>query len=107
MENNEIQVPASPAELFAMQRVGKVELEENNPHALSNYLEGELFPELDPSMTQVLVAAKAMLERLESFHYDYIAENEGTMSDYVARIWKRDAKAITKALMALRTVQEG
>jgi hypothetical protein len=107
MESNEIQVPASPAELFAMQRVGKVELEEGNPHALSNYLDGELFPELDPSMTQVLVAAKAMLERLEGFHYDFIEENQGTMSDYTARIWKRDAKNVSKALMALRQVQEG
>ena len=107
MENNEIQAPSSPAELFAMQRVGKVELEENNPHALSNYLEGELFPELDPSFTQILVAAKAMLERLEGFHYNFIEDNGGTMSDYTARIWKRDAKNVSKALMALRQVAEG
>ena len=105
MENNEIQAPSSPAELFAMQRVGKVELEENNPHALSNYLEGELFPELDPSMTQVLVAAKAMVERLEEFHFETLDNADLTPGQ--RRIWKRDAKAITKALMALRTVQEG
>ena len=102
-----MQIPSSPAELFAMQRVGKVELEEGNPSALSNYLDGELFPELDPSMAQVLVAAKAMLERLEEFHYGFIEDNQGTMSDYAARIWKRDAKNVSKALMALRQVQEG
>jgi len=29
------------------------------------------------------------------------------MSDYTARIWKRDAKNVSKALMALRQVAEG
>jgi len=105
MENNEVQIPASPAELFAMQRVGKVELEENNPHALSNYLEKELFPELDPSITQILVAVKAMVERLEEFHFDTLDNADLTPGQ--RRIWKRDAKAATKALMALRMIQEG
>ena len=102
-----MQIPSSPAELFAMQRVGKVELEGDNPQALRDYLEGELFLELNPSMAQILVAAKAMLERLEEFHYNFLEDNRKEMSELSARIWKRDAKAVTKALLALRTVQEG
>ena len=106
MENNEISVPSSPSELFAMQRGGiKGEIGEESVCALRDYLEDEILPELNPNMSQLLVAVKAMVERLENFHFETLDNADLTPGQH--RIWERDAKNITRALMALRQVAEG
>jgi hypothetical protein len=99
-------VPSTPSELLAMQ-TGNIKEEINREElgALEQCVRGEIFPELNPSMAQVLVLAKKLLEDLEGYHYDMI--EGGEMDSYGHRIWKRDAKNITKALMALRQVAEG
>jgi hypothetical protein len=99
-------VPSTPSELFAMQQGGvKEEIHVEGINALEQHIRGEIFPELNPSMAQVLVLAKKLLEDLEGYHYDMI--EGGDLDSYGHRIWKRDAKNITKSLMALRQVVEG
>jgi hypothetical protein len=56
-------------------------------------------------MSQVLVLAKALLEDLESYHWERL--EEGDLSEIQRKIWKRDGKNITRALMAIRQVAEG
>jgi len=51
------------------------------------------------------VLAKKLLQDLEGYHYDML--EGGDLDSYGHRIWKRDAKNITKALLALRCVDEG
>ena len=99
-------VPSTPSELLALQQGGiKEEINREDLGALEQCVRGEVFPELNPSMAQVLVLAKKLLEDLEGYHYDMI--EGGEMDSHGHRIWKRDAKNITKALMALRQVAEG
>ncbi len=99
-------IPSTPSELFAMQQGGiKEEINREELGALEQHVRGEIFPELNPSMAQVLVLAKKLLEDLEGYHYDML--EGGDLDSYGHRIWKRDAKNITKALMALRQVAEG
>ena len=103
MEN---QTPSSPSELFAMQTGGvKEEINRDGLNALDEYIRGELFEDLNPDMGQVLVLAKRLIEDLEAYHFNAI--DGGELSEYQERIWKRDRKNITKALMALRQVAEG
>ena len=102
MSNN---IPSTPSELLAMQEGGiKEEINREEPTALRDYITNQLFPEINPDMCQVLILAKRLLEDLESFHYDHIDGNDLSPSQH--RIWERDAKNITKALMALRQVAE-
>ena len=102
----ESQTPATPAELFAMQTGAiKEEINRDGINALDEYIRGELFSELNPDMSQVLVLAKRLVEDLESSHFNTI--DAGELNEYQERIWKRDRKNITKALMALRQVAEG
>ncbi len=104
MENN---IPATPAELFAMQQGNiKEEINREDQAALRDYITEELFPELNPDMGQVLVLAKRLLEDLESYHYNALDQGGDEMAPHVRRIWDRDAKNITKALLALRQVAE-
>jgi hypothetical protein len=99
-------IPSTPSELLAMQQGGiKDEINHEELGALDQYVRGEVLPELNPSMAQVLVLAKKLLEDLEGYHYDMI--EGGDLDSYGRRIWKRDAKNVTKALMALRQVAEG
>jgi hypothetical protein len=99
-------IPSTPSELFAMQQGSiKEEINREELGALEQHVRGEIFPELNPSMAQVLVLAKKLLEDLEGYHYDMI--EGGDLDSYGHRIWKRDAKNVTKALMALRQVAEG
>ena len=102
----ESQTPATPAELFAMQTgTAKEQIGHEGINALDDYIRGELFEEINPDMSQVLVLAKRLLEDLESYHFNTI--DAGELNQYQERIWKRDRKNITKALMALRQVAEG
>ncbi len=102
MEN---QIPSSPAELLAMQQGGiKEEIHIDGIGALDDYIRGEIFPQLNPSMDQVLVLAKKLLEDLEAYHFDTL--DEADLTNGQRRIWERDAKNITKSLMALRQVAE-
>jgi hypothetical protein len=103
--NNEPNVPNSLDELLAMQ-TGNVKEEINREEigALANYVRGEIFPEINPSMAQVLVLAKALLDDLESYHWDQLDRDD--LSEQQRKIWKRDGKNVTKALMALRQVAE-
>ena len=103
MENN---IPSSPAELLAMQTGGiKEEINREDINALDELIRGEVFPELNPDMSQVLVLTKRLLEDIESYHFN--ALDDGDLSPQQKRIWKRDAKKVTEALMALRQVAEG
>ena len=102
MEN---QIPSSPAELLAMQQGGiKEEIHIDGIGALDDYIRGEIFPQLNPSMDQVLYLTKKLLQDLEEYHYNTIEEADLTSGQ--RRIWKRDAKKVTEALMALRQVSE-
>jgi hypothetical protein len=83
----------------------KEEINREDINALDEYVRGELFHEINPDMSQVLVLAKRLLEDLEDYHYN--ALENGELSFQQHRIWKRDAKQVTKALMALRQVAEG
>ena len=99
-------IPSTPSELFAMQQGGiKGEIHADGINALEQYVRGEIFPELNPSMAQVLVLAKKLLEDIEGYHFGMI--EDGDLDSFEHRIWKRDAKSVTKALMALRQVAEG
>ena len=104
--NNENSVPNSLNELLAMQ-TGNVREEINREEigALSSYVRNEIFPEANPTMAQVLVLAKALLEDLETYHWERL--EEGDLSEIQRKIWKRDGKNITRALMAIRQVAEG
>ena len=103
MENN---IPSSPAELLAMQTCGvREEINREDINALDEYIRGELFSEINPDMSQVLVLTKHLLEDLEAYHFNTI--DAGELNEYQERVWKRDRKNITKALMALRQVAEG
>jgi hypothetical protein len=103
LENN---IPSSPAELLAMQQGGiKEEINREDINALDELIRGEVFPELNPDMSQVLVLTKRLLEDIESYHFN--ALDDGDLSPQQKRIWKRDAKKVTEALMALRQVAEG
>ena len=103
--NNETNVPNSLNELLAMQ-TGKVreEINREDINALNTYVRGEIFPESNPSMAQVLVLAKALLDDLEGYHWEQLERCD--LSEQQRKIWKRDGKNITKALMALRQVAE-
>ena len=102
MEN---QIPSSPAELLAMQQGGiKEEINREDVNALDEYIRGEIFPEINPDMNQVLVLTKRLLEDIECYHFSAI--DEGELTPQQLRIWKRDAKKVTEALMALRQVAE-
>lgn len=104
MESN---TPSTPAELLALQTGGiKEEINRENIGALDEYVRGELFPELNPDMSQVLVLAKRLLEDLEGYHYNALDADGDTMAPHVRRIWDRDARNITKALLCLRQVAE-
>ena len=103
MEN---QIPSSPAELFAMQQGGiREEINREDVNALDHYVRGEIFPDINPEMGQVLTLTKRLLEDLEAYHFNTI--DAGELTEYQERVWKRDRKSITKALMALRCVEEG
>ena len=103
MENN---IPSSPAELLAMQTGGvREEIGAESLSALDDYIRGEIFPEISPNMSQVLFLAKKLLQDLEDYHFNTL--DEGDLFPAQRRIWKRDAKKITEALMALRCVDEG
>lgn len=99
-------IPSTPSELLAMQQGGtKDEINREELGALEQHVRGEIFPELNPSMAQILHLTKKLLQDLEGYHYDML--EGGDLDSYGHRIWKRDAKNITKALMALRCVDEG
>jgi len=101
----ENQIPSSPAELFAMQQGGiREEIGAESSSALDHYVRGELFEQINPSMDQVLYLAKQLLTDLESYHFN--ALEDGELTERQRKIWKRDRKSITKALMALRQVEE-
>ena len=90
-----------------MQQGGiKEEINREDINALERYVRDEIFPELNPDMAQVLVLAKRLLEDLESYHYNALDADGNEMAPHVRRIWDRDAKNITKALLALRQVAE-
>jgi hypothetical protein len=55
-------------------------------------------------MSQVLVLAKRLIEDLEGYHFEMI--EDGDLDERNLKIWKRDRKNITRALMALRQVAE-
>jgi hypothetical protein len=102
MNNN---IPSTPSELLAMQEGGiKEEINREDINALDNFVRGEVFPEINPNMGQVLVLAKRLVEDLESYHWDQLERDD--LSDQQRRIWKRDSLNIEKALMALRLVAE-
>jgi hypothetical protein len=102
MESN---IPSSPAELLAMQQGGvKGDIGVEGVNALDDYIRGELFPEINPDMNQVLQLTKRLLEDLEFYHFN--ALEEGDLTPQQRKIWKRDAKSVTKALLALRQVSE-
>ncbi len=82
----------------------KEEIHTESITALRDYVTGEIFPELNPNMAQVLVLAKSLLQDLESYHWDMLEDPE--LSDQQRRIWKRDSINIEKALLALRMVAE-
>jgi hypothetical protein len=104
--NNETNVPNSLDELLAMQTGNvKEEINREDIGALSSYVRNEIFPEANPTMAQVLVLAKALLEDLETYHWERL--EDGDLSEIQRKIWKRDGKNITKALMAIRQVAEG
>jgi hypothetical protein len=99
-------IPSTPSELLAMQTGGiKEEIHVEGINALESYIRGEIFPQLNPSMAQILHLTKKLLQDLEGYHYDML--EGGDLDSYGHRIWKRDAKNITRALMALRCVDEG
>jgi hypothetical protein len=99
-------VPSTPSELLAMQQGGiKDEIHVDGINALEQHVRGEIFPQLNPSMAQILHLTKKLLQDLEGYHYDML--EGGDLDSYGHRIWKRDAKNITRALMALRCVDEG
>ena len=102
MNNN---IPSTPSELLAMQQGGiKEEINREDIGALDNLVRGEIFPEINPHMGQVLVLAKRLVEDLEAYHWDQLERDD--LSDQQRRIWKRDSLNIEKALMALRLVAE-
>jgi hypothetical protein len=102
MENN---IPSSPAELLAMQTGGvREEIGAESLSALDDYIRGEIFPEISPNMSQVLYLAKQLLTDLEMYHFDVL--EDGEITERQRKIWKRDRKSITRALMALRCVDE-
>jgi hypothetical protein len=102
MESN---IPSSPAELLAMQQGGiKEEINREDVNALDDYIRGELFPSVNPSMAQVLYLTKKLLQDIEDYHFDVL--EGGDICERQRKIWKRDAKNVTKALMALRCVDE-
>jgi hypothetical protein len=102
LENN---IPSSPAELLAMQTGGvREEINNENINALDDYIRGEIFPEINPNMSQVLYLAKQLLTDLETYHFDVL--EDGDITERQRKIWKRDRKSITRALMALRCVDE-
>jgi len=99
-------IPSSPAELLAMQQGGiKEEINREDVNALDELIRGEIFTEINPDMNQVLVLTKRLLEDIETCHFDTI--DDGDLNPRQKRIWKRDAKKVTEALMALRQVAEG
>jgi hypothetical protein len=101
----ESQTPSTPSELFAMQTGGvREEINAESLSALDDYIRGEIFHEINPSMDQVLYLAKQLLTDLESYHFN--ALEDGELTERQRKIWKRDRKSITKALMALRQVEE-
>ena len=105
MENNN-NIPSTPAELLAMQQGNiKEEINREDINALDHFVRCELFSDLNPHMGQVLVLVKHLLEDLEEYHFNTI--DNGELSPIQQRIWERDAKNVTKALMALRKVAEG
>jgi hypothetical protein len=102
MNNN---IPSTPSELLAMQQGGvREEINREDISALDDLVRGEIFPEINPNMAQVLVLAKRLIEDLESYHWDQLERDD--LSDQQRRIWKRDSLNIEKALMALRLVAE-
>jgi hypothetical protein len=102
MNNN---IPSTPSELLAMQQGGvREEINREDISALDDLVRGEIFPEINPNMGQVLVLAKRLVEDLESYHWDQLERDD--LSDQQRRIWKRDSLNIEKALMALRLVAE-
>ena len=103
MEDN---IPSSPAELLAMQQGGiKEEINREDVNALDELIRGKIFTEINPDMNQVLVLTKRLLEDIETYHFDTI--DDGDLNPRQKHIWKRDAKKVTEALMALRQVAEG
>ena len=73
-------------------------------NALDEYIRGELLPQLNPEMGQVLQLTKRLLEDLEMYHVNMA--NEPDLDPYARYVWERDAKSVTKALMALRKVAD-
>ncbi len=89
-----------------MQQGGGIreEINREDVNALDHYVRGEIFPDINPEMGQVLTLTKRLLEDLEAYHFNTI--DAGELTEYQERVWKRDRKNITKALMALRQVEE-
>ena len=88
-----------------MQQGGiKEEINREDVNALDEYIRGDLFPEINPDMNQVLQLTKRLLEDLESYHFNALEDLE--LTSVQRKIWKRDAKSVTKALLALRQVSE-
>ncbi len=88
MEN---QIPSTPAELFAMQTGGiREEINAESLSALDDYIRGEIFEEINPSMAQVLYLAKQLLTDLESYHFNTLEDGELTERQRkISVAWKR------------------
>jgi hypothetical protein len=113
MSNTQKPVPATPAELLALnelRQAKEADLEEglgDDPKAFA-YAVTQLQEDFSPSPVQSLMAAIQLVEQLKAYHHETIENAEDMeLSAYQVEIWKEDYQALKVALQALRQVDVG
>ena len=104
MENNEnVIVPNSPEELFAMQdKVDDDNLEVVDSNEFKGIVE-DMFEETQPSPYQAVKAVEFLLEKLVCLHFNQLEMND-ELTPWQRNMWKDDLKCLKKALNNVRQV---
>ena len=101
MENENLRIPNTPQELFAMQQ-NTSNVDEDQSFA--DYLVKTVLPEQDPSPYQTVLAVEMLLSRLRNYHFDVLHDGDSDLTAWQQKIWKDDLKHLEKALNHVRLI---
>lgn len=92
--------PDCPAQLL---RINEVQRELESPQAFADLVQ-DCQSEFDPSVAQVLEAAKMLVGQLTKYHWDQV--QSGELDEWQTEVWLEDYETLKKAAQLLRQVRD-